>query len=29
MSEKNKKTCKDLNYVENLVILAFAVTGCV
>ena len=29
MSEKYKKTCKDLNYVENLVILAFAVTGCV
>ena len=29
MSEKYKKTCKYLNYVENVLILASAVTGCV
>ena len=29
MSEKYKKTCKYLNYVENLVILASTVTGCI
>ena len=29
MSEKYKKTCKYLNYVVNLCILAFTVTGCV
>ena len=29
MSEKYKKTCKYLNYVENLLILASTVTGCV
>ena len=29
MSEKYKKTCKYLNYVEYLLILASAVTGCV
>ena len=28
MSEKYKKTCKCLNYVGNLLILASAVTGC-
>ena len=29
MSEKHKKTCTYLNYVENLLILACTVTGCV
>ena len=29
MSEKYKKTCKYLNYVENLLILVSTVTGCV
>ena len=29
MSEKYKKTCTYLNYVEHLFILASAVTGCV
>ena len=29
MSEKYKKTCKCLNYVEDLLILASTVTGCV
>ena len=29
MSEKYKKTCKYLNYVENLIILASTITGCV
>ena len=29
MSEKHQKTCKYLNYVEHLLILASAVTGCV
>ena len=29
MSEKYKKTCKYLNYVEQLLILASAITGCV
>ena len=29
MSEKYKKTCKYLNYVENLLTLASTVTGCV
>ena len=29
MSEKYKKTCKYLNYVENLLILASKVTGSV
>ena len=29
MSEKNKKTCKYLNFVENLLILVSTVTGCV
>ena len=29
MSEKHKKTCKYLNYVEHLLILASTVTGCV
>ena len=28
MSEKYKKTCKYLNYVENLLILASTVPGC-
>ena len=28
MSEKHKKTCKYLNYVEQLLILASTVTGC-
>ena len=28
MSEKYKKTCKYLNYVENLLILASTATGC-
>ena len=28
MSEKYKKTCKYLNYVENLLILSSAITGC-
>ena len=27
MSEKHKKTCKYLNYVENLLILASTITG--
>ena len=29
MSEKNKKTCKYLNYVEDLLILASTVTSCI
>ena len=29
MSEKYKKTCKYLNYVENLLILVSTFTGCV
>ena len=29
MSDKHKKTCKYLNYVEHLLILASTVTGCV
>ena len=29
MSERYKKTCKCLNYVENLLILVSIVTGCV
>ena len=29
MSEKHKKICKYLNYVEHLLIHAFIVTGCV
>ena len=29
MSEKHKKTCKYLNYVEHLLILALTVTICV
>ena len=29
MSEKYKKTCKYLNYVENLLILSSIITGCV
>ena len=29
MSEKYKKTCKYLNYVKNLLILASTITGCV
>ena len=29
MSEKYKKTCKYLNYVENLLILVLAITGCI
>ena len=29
MSEKHKKTCKYLNYVEELLILVSTVTGCV
>ena len=29
MSEKYKKTCKNLNYVEPLLILVSTVTGCV
>ena len=29
MSEKYKKTCKYLNYVEDLLILASTVTGCI
>ena len=29
MSEKYKETCKYLNYVEHLLTLALAVTGCV
>ena len=29
MSEKYKKTCKYLNYTENLLILVLTVTGCV
>ena len=29
MSEKHKKTCRYVNYVENLLILLSAVTGCV
>ena len=29
MSEKHKKTCKYLSYVENLLISASKVTGCV
>ena len=28
MNGKYKKTCKYLNYVENLLILALAITGC-
>ena len=29
MSEKYQKTCKYLNYVEQLLILASTITGCV
>ena len=29
MSEKDKKTCKYLNYVEDLLILSSTITGCV
>ena len=29
MGEKYKKICKYLNYVENLLILASTITGCV
>ena len=29
MSEKDKKTCKYLNYVQHLIILASMVTGCI
>ena len=29
MSEKYKRTCKYLNYVENLLILVSTTTGCV
>ena len=29
MSEKYKKTCKELNYVEHLLILVSTLTGCV
>ena len=29
MSEKHQRTCKYLNYVEQLVILASKITGCV
>ena len=29
ISKKHKKTCGNLNYVENLLILASTVTGCV
>ena len=29
MSEKSKKTCKYLNYVEHLLILVSTVSGCV
>ena len=29
MSEKHKKVCKTLNYIEHLLILAFVVTECV
>ena len=29
MSQKYKKTCKYLNYVEHLLILASTVTGCI
>ena len=29
INEKNKKTCKHLNYVENLLVLASLITGCV
>ena len=29
MSEKHKKTCKYLKYIEHLLILVSAVTGCV
>ena len=29
MSEKYKKTCKYLNYVEHLLILVLTVTGCI
>ena len=29
ISEKHKKTCKYINYVEHLLILAWTATGCV
>ena len=29
MSEKHKKTCKYLDYIKNLLILASTVTGCI
>ena len=29
MSKKYKRTCKYLNYVEHLLILVSAVTGCI
>ena len=29
MSRKHKKACKTLNYIENFLILASAITGCI
>ena len=29
MSEKHKKVCRDLNYFENFLVFASAVSGCV
>ena len=29
MSEKHKKVCRTLNYIENFLVLAFAITGCI
>ena len=29
ISKKHKKVCKALNYIEHLLILAYAVTGCI
>ena len=29
MSNKHKNVCKNLNYIEHFLILAFAITGCI
>ena len=29
MSKKHKKVCRTLNYIENFLVLAFAITGCI
>ena len=29
MSKKHKKVCRTLNYIENFLVLASAITGCI